>query len=111
MLWVPGVADLVKGVSQCVLAVRLESNIEVDDGVVGRLTQADPVVRDGLPLVLYTHIAPIRREGSLMTSEGRSDKYREQGDGERRELAEHLYFGRWRESMAVGVEKARGPEP
>ena len=93
MLWVSGLADLVKRLNQCVLKMRLESNIEVDGGAVGRLTQADPVVRDSIPLVLYKYIAPSRREGCLVTSEGRSGnlKNREHKDGEHREyVAEHL---------------------
>ena len=96
----PGLADLVQGVNQCVLVVRFESNIEVDGGIVGRVTKADPVVRDGIPLVLYKHVAPSRREGSVFISEGRSGKYRVQIDGERGEfVAEHLY--RWCQSLAV----------
>ena len=63
MLWVPGLADLKKGVNQRVLTVRLESNVEVDGGAIGRLTKADPVVRDGIPLVLHKHVVPRRRDG------------------------------------------------
>jgi hypothetical protein len=58
VLWVPGLADLVKGIDQGVLAVGLERNMEVDRGAVGRVTHADPVVRDGIPLVLYKHFVP-----------------------------------------------------
>ena len=58
MLWVPGLADFVKGIYQCVLTVRLESNIEIDGSALGRATQADPVVRDGIPLVLNKQIIP-----------------------------------------------------
>ena len=42
MLWVSRLADFMKGIDQCVLMIWLESNVEVDGGVVGRLTQADP---------------------------------------------------------------------
>ena len=52
----PRLADFVKDVSQGVLVLRLESNIEIDRSVVGRKTLADPVVRDDVPLVFYNHI-------------------------------------------------------
>ena len=58
MLWVPGLANFVKGVYQCVLTSRLERNIKVDGGAFGRETQADPVVRDGIPLVPSDHVVP-----------------------------------------------------
>ena len=90
----PRLTDFVKGVSQCVLAVRFESNIEVDGGTVGWVTQADPVVRDGIPLVLYKHILPRRREGRLGTNEERNGKDREQKDGENGEpVVEHVFSG------------------
>ena len=56
LLWVPGLADLEKDVSQGVLLVRLKSNIEIDCGFVGRGTQTNPVVRDDFPLVFCNHI-------------------------------------------------------
>lgn len=65
-----------KGVNQCVLTVRLEINIEVDGSAVGRLTQADPVVRDGIPLVLSKNIVPRRRDGRLEANEERSGQGR-----------------------------------
>ena len=57
LLWVPGLADLTKDVIQDVLLLRLESNMEFDGGIVGRKTQAEPVVRDAIPLVFYNHVA------------------------------------------------------
>ena len=56
MLWVPGLADLVKGVNQGVLVLGLESNMEFDRVVIERWTQVEPVVRDGIPLVFYHHV-------------------------------------------------------
>ena len=58
LLWVPGLADLMKDVIQGVLVLGLESNLEFDVGIVGRRTQAEPVVRNDIPLVFYNHIVP-----------------------------------------------------
>jgi len=58
MLWIPGAADLVEHVNQCVLAVRLERNIEVDRGARGRVAHALPVLRDDIPRVLDMHVSP-----------------------------------------------------
>ena len=52
----PGLADLIKDVSQGVLVLRLEGNTKIDCSVVGRGAQAEPVVRDDVPLVFYNHI-------------------------------------------------------
>ena len=56
MLWVPGLADLVKGVDQGVLVLWLERYMEIDRVVIERWTQAKPVVRDSVPLVFYHHV-------------------------------------------------------
>ena len=78
----PGLADLVNGVSQGVLVLGLESNIEIDSGVIGRKTQAEPVVRDVVPLVFYNHIVwwCTDSEGCGGTTEEHGRK-----DGEHRE--------------------------
>ncbi len=59
VLWKPGIADLVEGIDQGVLAVRLERNVKVDRGVGGGKTQGLPVRGDGLPCVLSTHVVPM----------------------------------------------------
>ena len=84
LLWVSRLADLKKDVSQGVLLVRLESNMEIDRGAVWRGTQADPVVRDGVPLMFYNHIAPRCRdsEGHSGTSEEGGNKDREHRESE-----------------------------
>ena len=52
----PGLADLVKDVDQGVLVLGVESNMKIDCDVVARGAQAEPVVRDGIPLVFYNHV-------------------------------------------------------
>jgi hypothetical protein len=59
MLWVVRLADLVQGIDQSVLAVGLERNMECDRGAVGGVTNADPVFREVIPLVLYKHVTPM----------------------------------------------------
>ena len=61
LLWVPGLADLVKDVNQGILLVGLECYMEIDCALVGRGTQAAPVVRGDIPLVFDNHVAPRRR--------------------------------------------------
>ena len=93
-LWVPGLADLEKDVSQGVLLVGLKSNIEIDCGFVGRGTQGNPVVRDDVPLVFCNHIVLRCRD-----SEGHCETTKEGGSEDR----EH------RESeVAHNCKKARG---
>jgi hypothetical protein len=58
VLWMPGVADLVQGIDQGALPVGLESNVQVDGGACGRVAQALPVFRDGVPRVLRVHVVP-----------------------------------------------------
>ena len=67
-------ADLMKDVSQGVLLVGLESNMEINCGTDGRGTQASPVVRGDVPLVFYNHVVPRCRdsEGRSGTNEERS---------------------------------------
>ena len=50
----PGSADFVEGVGQCILVVRLECNVEVNCDVGKRRTNGFPVVWDGIPGVLHT---------------------------------------------------------
>ena len=78
-LWVPGLADLVKDVNQGVLLVGLECYMEIDCALVGRGTQAAPVVRDDIPLVFYNQAAPRCRdsEGCRRTKEERGSKDQE----------------------------------
>ena len=75
----PGLTDLMKDVSQGVLLVGLESNMEINRGTDGRGTQASPIVRDDVPLVFYNHVVPRCRdsEGHSGTNEERSRKDRE----------------------------------
>ena len=99
MLRVSRLADFMKGVNQCVLTIRLESNVEIDGGVLGGLTQANPVVRNGIPLVLHKHVVPRRRERRVETNEERSGKDGEHKDGEqkdgehRKPVVKHMYRG------------------
>ena len=78
----PGLADLVKDINQGVLLAGLECYMEIDCAVFGRGTQADPVVRDNIPLVFFNHVALRRRD-----SEGcrRTDEERGRKDQEHRE--------------------------
>ena len=62
LLWVPGLADLIKDVNQGVLLVGLKCYMEIDCAVIGRGTQAEPVVRDDFPLVFYNHVFLRRRD-------------------------------------------------
>ena len=48
---VPGLVDLIKDVDQGTVVVGPESNMEFDRGVIGRGTQVEPVVQDGISLV------------------------------------------------------------
>ena len=75
MLWVPGLADLVKGVKQGILALGLESNMEFDRVVIGRWTQAEPVVWDDIPLVFYHHVVLRRRDSD--GHRGTTEKHQE----------------------------------
>ena len=58
VLWMPRAADLVQRVDQGVLMKGLESNVKVDRGVESRMAQTLPVLWDGVPGVLDTHIVP-----------------------------------------------------
>jgi|HubBroStandDraft_3_1064219.scaffolds.fasta_scaffold728530_1 hypothetical protein len=58
VLWMLRAADLVQRVNQGVLVAGLESNVKVDRGVGGRIAQAFPVLRDGVPGVFDAHIVP-----------------------------------------------------
>ena len=80
----PGLADLVQGVSQGVFVLGLESDMEIDSGVVRRGTLAKPVVRDVVPLMFYNYIVPRCRdwEGYRGTTEERSSKNREYRESE-----------------------------
>jgi hypothetical protein len=63
VLWMPGVADLVKSVNQGALPLRLEGNVEVNGGACGWVAQALPVFRDGVPRVHSVHITPTLWKG------------------------------------------------
>ena len=74
----PGLADLMKDVSQGVLLVGLESNIKIDRGFVVGGSYADPVVWDDVPLVFFDHIVPRgREEGHRGTTEEGGSEDRE----------------------------------
>ena len=85
LLWVSGLTDLKKDMSQGVLLVGLESNMKINCGLVGRGTQADPISRDDVPLVFCDHLVPRRRdlEGHCKTAEDEGDS----NDREHRESA------------------------
>ena len=53
-------ADLVERVDQGVLVVGPERDVEVSRSTRGRGTKALPVVWDGFPGVLHTHVMPRR---------------------------------------------------
>jgi hypothetical protein len=56
--WVARFADLVKCIDQGILALGHERNVEVDCRAIVRVTLANPVARDGIPLVLNNHVVP-----------------------------------------------------
>ena len=72
-------ADLVKDVSQGALVLGLESDMEIDSGVIRWGTLAEPVVRDVVPLMFYNHIVPRCRDskGHCGTTEEHGSKNRE----------------------------------
>ena len=84
LLWVSGLTDLKKDISQGVLLVGLESNMKINCGFVGRGTQADPISRDDVPLVFCNHLVSRSRdlEGHCGTSEEGGSKDREHRESE-----------------------------
>jgi hypothetical protein len=59
-----GVTDLVERVDQCILFMRLESNVQVD-GCAGRgMALAFPLGGDGVPRVFHSHVVPMWGGGS-----------------------------------------------
>jgi len=70
MLWV---ADLIERVYQGILTMRLESNAQVDDRMVGGMTVVLPLLRNGAPRMLHPHVVPPSRDGV-------SEAYRHSGE-------------------------------
>jgi hypothetical protein len=86
MLWVRGLADFEEGINESILAVGLERNVKTDCCTIRRLAQGDPVVWDGIPFVLYSHVSPRGRKGCRTTAEEHSD---EDGDHSREPAEGH----------------------
>ena len=59
MLWMAGIAHFVECVYQGLLPVRLESNVEIDDGAGWREAQALPILRGDIPRVFQDHFFPM----------------------------------------------------
>jgi hypothetical protein len=58
-LRISGVTDLVERFDQCILVVRLKSEVQVD-GCAGRgRALALPLVRDGVPRVFHSPVFPM----------------------------------------------------
>jgi hypothetical protein len=53
-----GIADFVGGIDQGILVVGLERKVEVDRDLSVRVSQAPPVLRDGIPCTHHPHFAP-----------------------------------------------------
>lgn len=67
-------ADVIKGVNQSVLVLRIESNVEIDGKVSRRVTQVRPVVWERIPLVLHIHVFPTWCEGRCEAVEESGDE-------------------------------------
>jgi hypothetical protein len=67
--WMARVADLIEGINQGALLVRLECDVEIDRGSRGWVAQTLPVDRNGMPGVLDLNVIP-RYEGRREVGEG-----------------------------------------
>jgi hypothetical protein len=54
-----GVADLIKRIDQCVVAVRLEGDVQIDGRPRMRVAVVFPPLGNGVPRVLHPHVVPI----------------------------------------------------
>ncbi len=91
VLLTPGNTELVERVNQCVSALRLECNVQVDrsHGAGGRVAQSLPVLRNGTPRVFRAYAIETGFEGRRCEA---VEKPRSEDREHRERMVEHNYW-------------------